>query len=73
MKTINYEKKEMIPLTNEEKEAYENQKNCYICEKDFVLMKRIKKSEIVVITQENIEELLIVYATYATKYQKRFQ
>ena len=32
MKIINYEKKEMIPLTNEEKESYEKQKNCYICE-----------------------------------------
>ena len=35
MKIINYEKKEMIPLTNEEKESYENQKICYICEKEF--------------------------------------
>ena len=33
MKIINYEKKEMIPLTNEEKESYEKQKVCYICEK----------------------------------------
>ena len=33
MKVINYEKKEMIPLTNAEKESYENQKICYICEK----------------------------------------
>ena len=30
MKIINYEKKEMIPLTNEEKETYENQKTCHI-------------------------------------------
>ena len=30
MKIINYEKKEMIPLTNEEKETYENQKICHI-------------------------------------------
>ena len=29
MKIINYEKKEMIPLTDEEKETHENQKNCY--------------------------------------------
>ena len=34
MKIINYEKKEMIPLTNEEKEPYEKQKVCYICEKN---------------------------------------
>ena len=33
MKIINYEKKEMIPLTDEEKESYENQKVCYIYEK----------------------------------------
>ena len=32
-KIINYEKKEMIPLTDKEKEAHENQKFCYICEK----------------------------------------
>ena len=34
MKIINYEKKEMIPLTNEERETHENQKICYICEQD---------------------------------------
>ena len=33
MKIINYEKKEMTPLTTEEKESYENQQICYICEK----------------------------------------
>ena len=32
-KIINYEKKEMIPLTDEETEYYENQKVCYIREK----------------------------------------
>ena len=25
----------MIPLTDEEKESYENKKVCYICEKEF--------------------------------------
>ena len=35
MKIINYEKKEMIPLTDEESQSYENQKVCYICEKKF--------------------------------------
>ena len=35
MEIINYEKKEVIPLTNEEKEPYEKQKICYICEKEF--------------------------------------
>ena len=33
MKIINYEKKEIIPLTNEEKESYEKQKVCYMCQK----------------------------------------
>ena len=36
MKIINYEKKEMIPLTDQEKEAQENSKVCYICEKIFL-------------------------------------
>ena len=35
MKIINYEKKEMIPLTDKEKETHKNQKICYICEKEF--------------------------------------
>ena len=34
-KIINYEKKGMIPLTDEEKESYENQKIGHICEKEF--------------------------------------
>ena len=78
MRIINHEKKEMIPLTNEEKESYEDQETCHICEKEFCTdedkkeFKKCKKLEIIVITQENIEELLIVFAIYATKYQKRF-
>ena len=55
----------MIPLTNQEKELYENQKN-------LVLIKKTLKSEIIVIIQGNIEELHIVFAIYAIKYQKRF-
>ena len=35
MKKIDYEKKEMIPLTDEENELYEMQKVCYICKKIF--------------------------------------
>ena len=31
MKIINFEKKEMIPLTNEQQESYEKAKICYIC------------------------------------------
>ena len=33
MKIIYYEKKKEIILTNEEKESYENQKICHMCEK----------------------------------------
>ena len=35
MKIINYEKKNGIILTNEEKESYEKQKLCHICKKKF--------------------------------------
>ena len=37
MKIINHEKKEMIPLTDEEKESYENQEICHICGKEFCI------------------------------------
>ena len=74
MKIINYEKKKIISLTGEEKEVHENQKNCYTCEKESCNDKNNeKKSEIIVIIQGNIEELLIVFAIYAIKYQERFQ
>ena len=35
IKIINYEKKEMIPLTDDENKSYEKQKVCYICKKEF--------------------------------------
>ena len=35
MKIINYEKKEMIPLTKEENKSYEEQETCHICERKF--------------------------------------
>ena len=34
-KIRNYEKKEMIPLSDEENKSYEKQKVCYICKKGF--------------------------------------
>ena len=34
-KIINYEKKEMTPLTSEERNLQHNQKVCYICKKEF--------------------------------------
>ena len=39
MKIINYEKKEMIPLTKEENKAYAEQKLCHICEEKFCMDK----------------------------------
>ena len=33
MRIFNYEKKEMIPLTDEVSKSYEKQKVCYICKK----------------------------------------
>ena len=61
MKIINYEKKEMIQLAKEE--------ICHICQKEFCYEKNDenhtnrKRLKNTVITQENIEELLIVNAT----------
>ena len=78
MKIINYEKKEMIPVTGKKKETHENKKIVTYVNKNFVQMKMIKKnlnyskkSEIIVIIQENIEEQHIVSAICATKYQKK--
>ena len=34
-KIINFEKKDMMPLTKEDEENYNNQKACYICKKEF--------------------------------------
>ena len=70
VKRINYEKKKkkMIPLTDKENKSYEKQKVCHICKKNLVLIKMMKihlncsiTSEIIVITPENVEELLIVF------------
>ena len=35
-KIINYEKRDMIPLTKKEEENYNNQKVCYICKKKLI-------------------------------------
>ena len=59
---INLEEKEMIPLTNEETKSYEKQKVYHICKKNFVMIKTKKKSRIIVITPENLEQLLIANA-----------
>ena len=39
LKIINYEEKEMIPLTKEEKKSYKNQEKCHICEEKFSMDK----------------------------------
>ena len=68
MEIINCEKKEMILLTDEETKdlSYEGQKYPTYAKQSFVLSKmrkmNTKKSEIIDITQENLEELLIVLA-----------
>ena len=59
----------MIPLTDKEIESHEKQKVCHICKKEFCYdknekkmnLKYIKKLRIIVIIQENLEELLIVF------------
>ena len=66
---INYEEKDMIPLTDNENKFYEEQKECHIFEKEFCYdknekknLKYTKKLEIIVIIQENLEEQLIAFA-----------
>ena len=39
MKIINYEEKEMIPLTFEENKSYEEQEACHVCEERFYMDK----------------------------------
>ena len=43
IKLINYEKKEMILLTNDKKKFYEKQKVCCICKKEFCTDKTYEK------------------------------
>ena len=59
----------MISLTVKENKSYEKQKVCYICKKEFStdendknVFKLYIKSEIIVIRQETLEELLIVFS-----------
>ena len=80
IKIINYEKKKIIPLTDDEEKSYETQKICCICEKRFCTDKNDEKEfklkqkvKVIVITQENLEELPIVFVIYLTKHQEIFQ
>ena len=43
IKIINYEQKEMIPLTDNENKFYEEQEKCHICQKEFCYDKNEKK------------------------------
>ena len=63
-------KKEMIPLTHEGNKSYHKQKVCYICKKEFNT--DTIKSEIIVITLEDIDELLIIFAIEDAKHQNKF-
>ena len=72
-KIINCEKKDMIPLTKEGKEDYNNQKVCYICKKEFITSDTIESSSLEgnkhykvrdhSITQVNIEALPMIFVT----------
>ena len=65
----------MIPLTDKEKKSYKKQKFVTHAKNNLILMmatKKIIKSEIIVITQENLEERLIVFVLSDTKHQKKF-
>ena len=59
---INFQKKEMMPLTDKEIKSYEKQKVCHICKKKFCNNKNKKKLETIAITPENVEQLLILNA-----------
>ena len=70
MKIVNYEEKEMIPLTKEDRSLLKIKKLATYAKKSFVWIKMIKikliekRLKIIVITQENLDELLIANATY---------
>ena len=74
-KQLTMKKKKMIALTDKENKSYKEQKVWYICKKNLVLMitiKSIMKKEIIVVTQENVEKLLMIFAIYDAKHQKKF-
>ena len=69
IEVINYEEKEMILLTDQEIKFMKNKEYVTYAKESFVMIKIRKanmtfiiKSEIIVITQENLEELLIIFA-----------
>ena len=60
IKITNYEKKEIIPVTNEEKSLMKSKKFVIYVKKNLVVIKNTIKSEIIIITQRNLEEPLII-------------
>ena len=69
MKITNYEEQEMIPLTNKKINLMKTKRFVTYAKKNLVLKKMIKmhlnftmKSEFIVFTLENLEELPIVFA-----------
>ena len=76
---VNYEQKEMIPLTDNENRYDKEQKKCYICQKEFCYDKMKKRNlnytiklEIILIIRDNLEELLIAFTIQIIKYPKKF-
>ena len=63
---INYKQKEMTSLNDEETTIYESQKVCHICKEKFCYDENKEISfvmmKIIATTQENLEELLVVFA-----------
>ena len=66
VKIIDFEKKKMIPLINEQQESYEKEKICNICKIGLnintMMMKIIVMLKDIVIILVNTEELYIAYA-----------
>ena len=66
----------MVMAPDKEKESYENQEISYICENEFCTdennksFKKYKRSEVIIITEENIAVLLRVFLIYAIRHQK---
>ena len=56
----------MIPLTNKERKLHCKQKVCHTCKKRFSTddykFQKVRRLEIIVITQENIGELPVIFS-----------
>ena len=69
MEIINYKKRDIIPLNQEENNLSNEQEMCYICEEKFCVDKLCllyilieQRLKIIVIIQENLEDLPIVFS-----------